>query len=110
METEKTQDHDIQFDLDKALEDLKSGKPLNGSDGVMTPLIKQLTEAALKAEQDAHLAREESGNRKNGYTRKTMKASSGSSELETPRDRAGTFEPQLVPKNQTGSVAFIGQV
>lgn len=96
-----TQDHNVQFDLDKALEDLKSGKPLNGSDGVMTPLIKQLTEAALRAEQEAHLAQDEAGNRKNGYTSKTMKTASGSFELETPRDRAGTFEPQLVQKNQT---------
>lgn len=96
-----TQDHNIQFDLDKALEDLKSGKPLNGSDGVMTPLIKQLTEAALRAEQEAHLARDEAGNRKNGYTSKTMKTACGSFDLETPRDRTGTFEPQLVQKNQT---------
>lgn len=96
-----TQDNNIQFDLNKALEDLKAGKPLNGSDGVMTPLIKQLTEAALKAEQDQHLSAETSANRKNGYTSKTIKTGSGSFELDTPRDRAGTFEPQLVKKNQT---------
>ncbi|WP_168396216.1 IS256 family transposase, partial [Acinetobacter indicus] len=40
-------------------------------------------------------------NRRNGYSRKTVKSSSGSFELETPRDRTGDFEPQLVKKNQT---------
>lgn len=40
---------DIDFDLNQALEDLKAGKPMNGKDGFLTPLIKQLTEAALKA-------------------------------------------------------------
>lgn len=60
-----------------------------------------MTEAALEAEVDSHLAREVDPNRKNGKSRKTMKTSSGSFELETPRDRAGTFEPQLIKKHQT---------
>ena len=93
--------NDIQFDLNQALEDLKAGKPLNGKDGLLTPLIKQLTEAALKAEQEQHLAKDTVPNRKNGYTKKTIKAASGTFELETPRDRAGTFEPQFIKKNQT---------
>lgn len=42
--------HNIQFDLNKALEDLKPGKPLNGKDGLLTFLIKQLMEATLQAE------------------------------------------------------------
>ncbi len=93
--------HDIQFDIDKALQDLKDGKPMNGQDGFLTPLIKQLTEAALKAEQEQHIASDTTPNRKNGYTSKTVKSTSGSFELDTPRDRAGTFEPQFVKKNQT---------
>ena len=92
---------DLPFDLDEAIEHIKAGKPLNGKDGLLTPLIKQITEAALKAEQEQHLAEEASPNRKNGYSKKTVKAASGSFELETPRDRAGSFEPQLVKKNQT---------
>lgn len=91
----------IEFDLNQALEDLKAGKPLNGKDGVMTPLIKQLTEAALKAEQEQHIAEDNTPNRKNGYTSKTIKTGSGTFELDTPRDRSGTFEPQLIKKNQT---------
>ena len=91
----------IEFDLNQALEDLKAGKPLNGKDGVMTPLIKQLIEAALKAEQEQHIAEDNTPNRKNGYTSKTIKTGSGTFELDTPRDRSGTFEPQLIKKNQT---------
>ena len=92
---------EIQFDINQALEDLKAGKPLNGADGFLTPLIKQLTEAALKAEQEHHLSDSSEPNRKNGYSKKTVKSGAGAFELETPRDRAGTFEPQLVKKNQT---------
>lgn len=92
---------DIQFDLNKALEALKAGKPMHGEEGFLTPLIKQLTEAALQAEQEQHLASDSGQNRKNGYTSKTMKSAAGSFELNTPRDRDGTFEPQLVKKHQT---------
>lgn len=91
---------DIDFDLNQALEDLKAGKPMNGKDGFLTPLIKQLTEAALKAEQEQHIADDEQPNRKNGYTSKTVKSASGSFELDTPRDRSGTFDPQFIKKNQ----------
>lgn len=92
---------EIKFDVDQALEDLKSGKPLGGKDGLLTPLIKQLAEAALQAEQEQHLSKGAEGNRKNGYTSKTIKTGSGSFELDTPRDRAGTFEPKLIKKHQT---------
>lgn len=89
------------FNFDNALADLKAGKKLSGKDGILTPLIKQLTEAALQAELEAHLDAQDEPNRKNGSTRKTIKAASGNFELDTPRDRAGTFEPQLVKKHQT---------
>jgi len=56
------------FDLEAALTALREGKDLNGKDGILTPLIKQLTEAALKAELDAHLAAEAAPNRKNAHT------------------------------------------
>ncbi len=92
---------DIEFDVNKALAELKAGKPLTGQDGLLTPLIKQLTEAALKAEQEKHLSEETGSNRKNGYTSKVIKSPSGSFELDTPRDRSGTFEPQIIKKNQT---------
>ena len=55
----------------------------------------------MQAELDEHLAHEGQPNRKNGSTCKTMKSPAGEFELATPRDRAGTFEPQLVKKHQT---------
>jgi len=41
---------DLPFNLEEAIAHIKAGKPLNGKDGLLTPLIKQLTEAALQAE------------------------------------------------------------
>jgi transposase-like protein len=90
-----------EFDFDKALKALQSGKAITGKDGVLTPLIKKLTEAALEAELDSHLAQDVAPNRKNGKTKKTVKSTAGPFDLETPRDRAGTFEPQLIKKHQT---------
>jgi len=97
------------FDFNKALEQLQAGQGLTGKDGVLTPLIKQLTEAALKAELDQHLDQNESPNRKNGYSKKTVKTSVGQFELDTPRDREGSFEPQLVKKHQTKLTPEIDQ-
>jgi putative transposase len=88
------------FDFEAALKAVQSGQSITGKDGVLGPLVKQLAEAALEAELDSHLAEELAENRKNGKTRKTVKSTSGNFELETPRDRAGTFEPQLVKKHQ----------
>ena len=89
------------FDIEAAMQALRDGKDLTGKDGILTPLIKQLTEAMMQGELDQHLAAEEAPNRKNGTTRKTMKSAAGNFELDTPRDRAGTFEPQIVKKHQT---------
>jgi transposase-like protein len=69
--------------------------------GVLAPLIKQLTEAALEAELDSHLADDFVPNRKNGKSGKTIKTSEGKIDLDTPRDRAGTFEPQIIQKHQS---------
>lgn len=49
---------DIDFDPNQSLEDLKAGKPINGKDSFLTPLIKQLTKAALTSEQEHHIAPE----------------------------------------------------
>lgn len=77
------------FDFDKALKALQSGQALTGKDGILTTLIKQLTEAALAAELDSHLVADVEANRKNGSGKKTIKTTNG------------TFEPQLVKKHQT---------
>lgn len=91
----------IDFDMTKALEQLKAGQSLNGKDGILTPLMKQLTEAALQAELDEHLQQDQEPNRRNGSSRKTIKSTAGEFQLDTPRDRAGRFAPQLIKKNQT---------
>lgn len=89
------------FDIDEAVAALREGKDLTGRDGILTPLIKQLTEAALEAELDSHLADDDLPNRKNGRTSKTIKSPAGTFELDTPRDRGGRFEPQIIKKHQT---------
>ncbi|MCW8400938.1 transposase, partial [Legionella sp. PATHC038] len=88
----------------EALTQLKSGQSLTGKDGILTPLIKELLEAALEGEMDSHMTDcHETGisNRRNGKTTKTIKSTTGVFDLETPRDRDGSFEPELVKKRQT---------
>ena len=96
---------DIDFDFNEILAEFRSGKKLTGKGGLLAPLIKQLTEAALEAEVESHIANDVLGgkaNRRNGFNKKTIKGTSdGTFELETPRDRNGTFEPQIVKKHQT---------
>ena len=89
------------LDLTDALEQIKAGAKIDGKDGVLAPLIKQLTEAALQAELESHLTSEINKNRKNGKSTKTMKSSVGEFELDVPRDRNGSYEPQIVKKHQT---------
>jgi len=89
---------------EEALSQIKSGQPLTGKDGVLTPLIKQLLEAALEGEMASHLSEchdENTPNRRNGKMSKTIKSDTGSFELDTPRDRLGSFEPEIVKKRQT---------
>lgn len=87
----------------KALEQFKTGQPLLGKDGAFAPLLKQFLESALEGELDEHLDEEErsKGNRRNGTSKKTVKSSDGSFELETPRDRESSFEPEIVRKRET---------
>ena len=92
---------EFQIDTEAILQHIREGKALGGKDGALAPLIKQLTEAALQAEIESHLTQDLAKNRKNGSSSKTMKSEVGSFELDVPRDRAGTFEPQIVKKNQT---------
>ena len=72
-----------------------------------------MLERALQGELTEHLgyskhdpAGHNSGNSRNGATRKTLKGDFGEIELETPRDRNGEFEPQLIKKNQTRWTGF----
>jgi len=87
----------------KALDQFKKGEPLLGKNGAFAPLLKQFLESALEAEMDAHLDEDErkKGNRRNGSNKKLLKTSDGSFELETPRDRESSFNPEIVKKRET---------
>lgn len=101
------------FDFEKfkqeAVEDLLNGKPLSGPDGVLSPLIKQFFEAALEAEIESHVRQQKTEgakNRRNGHMSKEVRSLTGGVfPLETPRDRNGSFEPQIIQKRQV----FIGE-
>jgi putative transposase len=99
------------FDTSKVEEKLKNVKSLSdltGSNGVIQELIKSTVERILIAEQEAHLGYEpykkgdlKSENARNGFSKKTLKTSSGQVAIDIPRDRKGTFEPQFVQKYQS---------
>lgn len=88
----------------EAIEKLKKGSRLGGKDGVMAPLLKRMLEAMLEGELEEHIEEEKTqgkSNRKNGKVQKGLKTEFGKIELETGRDRAGSFEPKVVEKRQT---------
>ena len=85
----------------KALEQFKAGKSLLGKDGAFAPLFKQFLEAALASELESHILEGNESNRKNGKTRKIVKTGDSQFELETSRDRNGSFEPTLIKKRET---------
>ena len=87
----------------EAAKGLKTEKDLNEFSQMLT---KVAVEAALNAELDDHLGYSKhetssTDNSRNGATSKTLRTEDGQFELNTPRDRHGSFEPQLVKKRQT---------
>jgi putative transposase len=85
---------------------------LLGPDGLLTELTKSVLERALAAELTDHLGYELHdpagrgwGNSRNGRSAKTILTDVGAVDLEVPGDRAGTFEPRIVPKGTTVSRA-----
>jgi len=69
--------------------------------GLLDSLKKALAERALNAEMDHHLGHDDqAGNNRNGYGRKTVVTDTGKIEIEVPRDRQGSFDPQLIAKYQ----------
>ena len=94
--------------LDELIKDYKKPEDLVGETGLLKQLTKALIERAMNAELTHHLGYEKhdpagynSGNSRNGTSPKTVKGEFGEIALETPRDRNGSFEPQIVPKHQT---------
>jgi len=88
---------------DAILDQLQAGadpKSAFDPNGLLDELKKALAERALNAEMDHHVASEEADNRRNGYGRKTVVTDTGKLELEVPRDRQASFDPQLTAKYQ----------
>ncbi|MHA7840315.1 MAG: transposase [Gammaproteobacteria bacterium] len=81
--------------------EIRSGKSLLGKDGLLTPLLKSALEATIEGEMAFYLDETRPNkNRRNGKATKIVKHSTGGFELETPRDRECTFEPEIVKKRQ----------
>jgi putative transposase len=107
-------------DQDHLLDKLLKGKTpdqILGENGLMKQLTKRMVERALSAELTAHLgydphekAESLRENSRNGHGAKTVLADSGNLTIEVPRDRAGTFEPQLVKKRQRRLQGFDDKV
>jgi len=87
----------------KLKEQFRTGKSLFSKGGAFAPLLEDLINSMLEGELDAHLDDDERriGNRKNGKGSKVLKTSAGSIEINTPRDRLGSFEPEIVKKRET---------
>lgn len=98
---DKAEKFDFKSFEQQAIKALQAGKPLEGKDGVLAPLIKRLVEAGLNGEIAAHLNDADVGNRRNGKTSKAVKTAFGKVDIATPRDRQGSFEPKLLAKRQT---------
>jgi len=89
------------------------GAELLGPDGLLSQVTKAVLERALAEEMTGHLGYEKhdpagrgSGNSRNGTTGKTVLTDVGAVDLAVPRDRAGSFEPQIVRKGQTRLEGF----
>jgi putative transposase len=94
--------------LDELLKDYKSPEDMFGDDGLLQQLTKAVVERALQGELTHHLGYEKhdpaganSGNSRNGKSKKTIKGKRGQLQIDVPRDRASEFEPQLIKKGQT---------
>src|SRR5690554_5384555 len=95
---------DFESFKEEAMAGLYQGKKMGGTDGVFAPILKHLLESMLEGELDHHLAQDKAtgtSNRRNGKSTKTVRSlQSGNFELESTRDRNGSFEPKIVPKRQ----------
>jgi putative transposase len=105
-----------------AVEMANQAQSLDDLNGLMRTLMKSALERMLDTELDVHLGRKAiaavpavevktdgqtaGGNRRNGHSKKTVSGDMGEVTLEAPRDRDGTFEPQLIPKHQRRLAGF----
>lgn len=103
--------------IDKLYENCKNPQDLLGESGLLKELTKKLVEKALEAEMHMHLgyakherAADNGGNARNGKTTKTVRSEQGELEIEVPRDRNASFEPQLIPKGEKQLKGFDGRI
>jgi len=83
----------------EAIAGLTAGKGLIGPEGVLTGMIGRLLSAAFDGEMTAHMGSEAGlGNKRNGYTDKTIRTALGPVSVKPPRDRKGSFEPVIIKK------------
>lgn len=94
--------------IDRLLADYQKPEDLLGENGILKQLTKAIVERALQAELSIHLGHDkhetvinDRGNTRNGSSAKTLKSDFGALPIDIPRDRDGSFEPQLVAKHQT---------
>jgi putative transposase len=99
--------------IDTLLKGYKNPDDIVGKNGLLKQLTKALLERAMSAELTEHVGYEKhdpagnnSGNSRNGSSKKKLKGEFGEFELETPRDRNGSFEPRIIAKNQTRFTGF----
>src|SRR5438045_1746315 len=99
--------------IDNLLKDYKKPEDIIGENGLLKQLTKQLLERAMAAELTEHVGYEKheatghkSGNSRNGKSGKTLKGTFGTMPIAVPRDRNGTFEPQIIGKHQTRFTGF----
>src|SRR5256712_6599967 len=103
--------------LDELLKDYTSPQDILGEHGLLKQLTKRVVERVLEAELTAHLGYAphrrqwaEEKNARNGKGQKTVQTDTGPVDLAVPRDRNGSFAPQLVPKRQRRLEGFDAQV
>jgi hypothetical protein len=93
--------------IDELLAGVRTEEEIVGPGGVLAQLTRRLVERAVSVELTEHLGYEPhqeppggAGNTRNGSTAKTLATEHGPVDVRTPRDRKGTFEPQIVRKGQ----------
>jgi putative transposase len=103
--------------LQELLKDYKSPEDMLGENGILKQLTKELVEAALGSELSGHLGYEQNDsgskpttNRRNGSSKKTVRSELGEINLDIPRDREGSFEPELVAKHQREIPGFTNKI
>ncbi len=103
MKKEQPESFDYEQAKQKLKEQFRSGQPLFGKGGAFAPLLQEMLNSILEGEMEGHLDDEQrdNGNRKNGKGKKSVKTSSGTIEISTPRDRQGSFEPEVIKKRET---------